>query len=104
MSESIRAVDRALDILLCFTNQTPQLTMTHIAEQVGIDDFLAEALPQDKVQQVFRQQGAALVLFYPFCAPRNQAWLAERMAQVDNLTRGLTTAAQSREGAIYFYP
>lgn len=37
MSESIRAVDRALDILLCFTNQTPQLTMTQIAEQVGMN-------------------------------------------------------------------
>jgi IclR family acetate operon transcriptional repressor len=37
MSESIRAVDRALDILLCFTIQTPQLTMTQIAEQVGMN-------------------------------------------------------------------
>jgi DNA-binding IclR family transcriptional regulator len=36
MSESIRAVDRALDILLCFTRQTPELTMTQIAEQVGM--------------------------------------------------------------------
>jgi DNA-binding IclR family transcriptional regulator len=37
MSESIRAVDRALDILLCFSRQTPELTMTQIAEQVGIN-------------------------------------------------------------------
>jgi DNA-binding IclR family transcriptional regulator len=37
MSESIRAVERALDVLLCFTNQTPELTMTQIAEQVGIN-------------------------------------------------------------------
>jgi DNA-binding IclR family transcriptional regulator len=37
MSESIRAVDRALDILLCFSNQMPQLTMTQIAEQVGMN-------------------------------------------------------------------
>jgi DNA-binding IclR family transcriptional regulator len=37
MSESIRAVDRALDILLCFTRQTPRLTMTQIAEQVGMN-------------------------------------------------------------------
>lgn len=36
MSESIRAVDRALDILLCFTRQSPELTMTQIADQVGI--------------------------------------------------------------------
>ena len=36
MSESIRAVERALDVLLCFSRQTPELTMTQIAEQIGI--------------------------------------------------------------------
>jgi DNA-binding IclR family transcriptional regulator len=44
MSESVRAVDRALDILLCFTNQTPELTMTQIAEQVGIHKSTAHRL------------------------------------------------------------
>lgn len=37
MSESIRAVDRALDVLLCFSRQAPQLTLTQIAEQVGMN-------------------------------------------------------------------
>jgi DNA-binding IclR family transcriptional regulator len=37
MSESIRAVDRALDVLLCFSRQTPELTMTQIAEQIGMN-------------------------------------------------------------------
>jgi DNA-binding IclR family transcriptional regulator len=36
LSESIRAVERALDVLLCFTNRTPELTMTQIADQIGI--------------------------------------------------------------------
>ena len=36
MSESVRAVERALDILLCFTRQAPELSMTQIADQVGI--------------------------------------------------------------------
>lgn len=36
MSESIRAVERALDVLACFSRQTPELTMTQIAQQVGI--------------------------------------------------------------------
>ena len=44
MSESVRAVDRALDILLCFTKQTPELTMTQIAEQVGIHKSTAHRL------------------------------------------------------------
>lgn len=35
-SNSVRAVDRALDVLLCFTAQTPALNMTQISEQIGI--------------------------------------------------------------------
>src|SRR5512137_2041777 len=37
MSETIRAVDRALDILLCFSRQTPRLTLTQISDQVGMN-------------------------------------------------------------------
>jgi len=37
MSESIRAVERALDVLMCFTSQTPELTMTQISELVGLN-------------------------------------------------------------------
>lgn len=36
MSESIRAVERALDVLSCFSSQTPELSMTQIAEKIGI--------------------------------------------------------------------
>jgi len=36
MSQSVRAVERALDILLCFTMETPTLSLTEIAEQVGM--------------------------------------------------------------------
>jgi IclR family transcriptional regulator, KDG regulon repressor len=44
MSESVRAVERALDVLLCFTIQTPELTMTQIADQVGIHKSTAHRL------------------------------------------------------------
>jgi len=37
MSESIRAVERALNVLLCFTSQTPELTMSQISEKIGIN-------------------------------------------------------------------
>jgi DNA-binding IclR family transcriptional regulator len=37
MSESIRAVGRALDVLMCFTNQTPELSMTQISEMARIN-------------------------------------------------------------------
>jgi DNA-binding IclR family transcriptional regulator len=36
LSESVRAVERSLDILLCFNRQTPELSMTQIAEQIGL--------------------------------------------------------------------
>ena len=36
MSQSVRAVERALDILLCFTMERPTLSLTEIAEQVGM--------------------------------------------------------------------
>jgi len=37
MSESVRAVERALDILLCFSSQTPELSMSQISEKIGIN-------------------------------------------------------------------
>lgn len=37
MADTIRAVERALSVLQCFTRDTPQLTMTQIAERVGIN-------------------------------------------------------------------
>jgi DNA-binding IclR family transcriptional regulator len=36
LSESIRAVERALDVLQCFSRETPELSMTSISEQIGI--------------------------------------------------------------------
>ncbi len=44
MSQTIRAVERALDVLLCFSRQTPELSMTQIAEQVGIHKSTAHRL------------------------------------------------------------
>lgn len=37
MSESIRAVERALDVLLCFSSEKPELSMTQISEMIGIN-------------------------------------------------------------------
>jgi IclR family KDG regulon transcriptional repressor len=37
LSESIRAVERALDVLECFSIKTPELSMTQIAEKVGMN-------------------------------------------------------------------
>jgi IclR family KDG regulon transcriptional repressor len=37
LSESVRTVDRALDILLCFTQKNSVLSLTEISEKVGIN-------------------------------------------------------------------
>lgn len=37
MSESIRSVNRALDVLLCFSVDSPELSMTQIAEKININ-------------------------------------------------------------------
>lgn len=36
MSESVRAVERSLGVLLCFSQEDPVLSLTQIAERVGI--------------------------------------------------------------------
>jgi IclR family transcriptional regulator, KDG regulon repressor len=36
MSESVRAVDRALDLLLCFSQEQPTLTLTQLAERMDL--------------------------------------------------------------------
>lgn len=37
MSEAIRSVERALEVLMCFSNKTPMLSMTEISEMVGLN-------------------------------------------------------------------
>lgn len=58
----------------------------------------------DEVQRIFQDEGAALVLIYARCPKQDQTWLVERLAQIENLTRGLMVAESSCNGAIYFYP
>jgi len=59
MSESIRAVDRALDILLCFSNQIPELTMTQISEQVGMNKSTVHRLLGTRERRRFVQRDPA---------------------------------------------
>jgi IclR family transcriptional regulator, KDG regulon repressor len=64
LSESIRAVDRALDVLTCFSSKTPELTMTQIADQVGMHKSTVHRLlatleakhfvQRDPVTQIYR--------------------------------------------------
>lgn len=63
MSESIRAVERALDVLMCFSRQTPQLTMTQIAEQVGMHKSTVHRLLGTLERKRFVQRDPATGLY-----------------------------------------
>lgn len=63
MSESIRAVDRALDILLCFTRQKPRLSLTQIAEQVDLNKSTVHRLLGTLEQRRFVQRDYSTGLY-----------------------------------------
>ncbi len=60
--------------------------------------------PLDPVQKVFREDGAALVFFYPYCDIHQAAWYANTLTQLKSLTQNLTQYFSSCDGVIYFYP
>lgn len=65
MSESIRAVERALDVLMCFTNQTPELTMTQISELVGLNKSTVHRLLTTLEGKRFVERNAATGVYKP---------------------------------------
>src|SRR5512136_2943150 len=65
MSESIRAVERALAILWCFSRNTPELTLTQIAERVGLNKSTVHRLLATLDQNRFIQRDLATGAYRP---------------------------------------
>ncbi len=65
MSESIRAVDRALEVLLCFTSQTPELTMSQISERIGINKSTVHRLLSTLEGKRFVERDPSTGLYRP---------------------------------------
>lgn len=65
MGESIRAVDRALDVLMCFTNQTPELSMTEISEMIGINKSTVHRLLVTLERRRFLERDEVTGLYKP---------------------------------------
>jgi IclR family transcriptional regulator, KDG regulon repressor len=65
MSESIRAVERALDVLSCCSHQTPELTMTQIAEQIGINKSTVHRLLATLEKKRYVERDTATGLYRP---------------------------------------
>lgn len=60
--------------------------------------------PLDPVQKVFREDGAALVFFYPYCGAQVEPWYANTMTELKSITQNLTQYFSSCDGVIYYYP
>src|SRR5512136_2908022 len=65
MSESIRAVERALAILLCFSRNTPELTLTQIAKQVGLNKSTVHRLLGTLERNRFVQRDSTTGAYHP---------------------------------------
>ena len=65
MSESIRAVERALDVLMCFSSHTPELTLTQISELVGINKSTVHRLLATLVAKRFVERDATTGAYRP---------------------------------------
>jgi IclR family transcriptional regulator, KDG regulon repressor len=62
---TIRAVDRALDVLLCFSTQTPALTMTQISERTGIHKSTVHRLLATLEQRQFVRRESETGIYRP---------------------------------------
>jgi IclR family transcriptional regulator, KDG regulon repressor len=65
MSESIRAVERALAILLCFSQNTPELTLTQIADRVSLNKSTVHRLLGTLDRNRFIQRDPATGAYRP---------------------------------------
>jgi IclR family transcriptional regulator, KDG regulon repressor len=65
LTDSIRAVERALGVLLCFTKQTPELSMTQIAEEVQINKSTVHRLLLTLEKNRFVKRDPASGLYSP---------------------------------------
>jgi len=65
MSESVRAVERALAVLLCFSRNTPELTLTQIAERVELNKSTVHRLLATLDQSRFIQRDPVTGAYQP---------------------------------------
>jgi hypothetical protein len=67
-------------------------------------DVLFGENADDEVQQVFRQQGAALVIFDTIRWQFDALYFEQTPERLDGMLNGLKQYSQHGDGAIYFYP
>ena len=65
MSEATRSVDRALDILLCFSTTSPELSMTQISEKTAMNKSTVHRLLATLEAKRFVERDQASGLYHP---------------------------------------
>lgn len=65
MSEATRSVDRALDILLCFSTNTPELSMTQISEKTAMNKSTVHRLLATLEAKRFVERDQTTGLYHP---------------------------------------
>lgn len=76
MSESVRAVERALDVLMCFSRQTPELNMTQIAEKIGVHKSTVHRLLATLERNRFVQRDPVTGIYRPGISLLQMSYLA----------------------------
>ncbi|NIM94602.1 MAG: hypothetical protein GTO18_12955 [Anaerolineales bacterium] len=102
LPQDIRIISSEPTAIL-FYAQRPAHTIPEISGATPVDEFYSFGDGTDNVQQAFRAEGAALVLFndvywqfYPLYGERTQD-------RLDAFTDGLKVHSEGWDGAIYFY-
>ena len=65
MNEATRSVDRALDILLCFSTKTPELSMTQISEKTAMNKSTVHRLLATLEAKRFVERDQTTGLYHP---------------------------------------
>ncbi len=76
VSESVRAVERALDVLMCFSRQTPELNMTQIAERIGVHKSTVHRLLATLEKNRFVERDPVTSLYRPGISLLQMSYLA----------------------------
>jgi IclR family transcriptional regulator, KDG regulon repressor len=85
LSESIRAVERALDILMCFSSTSSELTMTQISEKVGMNKSTVHRLLATLEAKRFVQRDPATGMYQPGNQLLQMAFLTLEKLDIKNI-------------------
>ncbi len=87
MAEPVRAVDRALDVLLCFTLEDPNLTLTQISELIGIHKSTVHRLLATLESKRFVERDEATATYHLGLGLAEMAYLVLRENNVQRQAR-----------------